>query len=242
VAAADLAELAAAVDDRSDLAREHVDELRGLGAAVCADAAAGLDGKAVVIEGFDAAGPALVKAVYDRGGRVVAVGTVKGTVSHPKGLDGPMLTQAWREHGPALVEHVDVLNQPATSVWEQEADVLCCGSKAGVLTADLAASLQVGCIVPTAPVPVTAKALAALRRGGIVVLPDFITTAAPMFAFWPGDDATIEGVRGSATIGLLGALGEVLDHPAGPLLGACERAEAYLATWRDTLPAFRPIA
>lgn len=242
VAAAELGELTAATDDRSPLAREHGDELRGLGVAVCADAAVGLDGKAVVIEGFDDAGPALVKAVYDRGGRVVAVGTAKGTVGHPKGLDGPMLTQAWREHGPALVEHVDVLNHPASSIWEQDADVLCCGSKAGVLTAELAAGLRVGCVVPSGPVPVTAKALAALRRAGAVVLPDFITTAAPLFAFWPGDDATIEGVRGSATIGLLGALGEVLDHPSGPLLGACERAEAYLGTWRDSLPPFRPIA
>src|SRR5690606_2793157 len=116
-------ELAAlhAADPAGELYRNHAAELRGLSAAICADAAVGLDGRAVVIEGFDASGPELVKAVYDRGGRVTAVATAKGTVVHPRGLDGPMLAQAWREHGPALVEHVDVVNQPPALVWEQEA-------------------------------------------------------------------------------------------------------------------------
>jgi hypothetical protein len=241
VGADELASLTA-VDTRGPLHREHADELRGLGAAICADAAIGLDGKRIVIEGFDAAGPELVKAVYDRGGRVVAIATAKGTVVHPKGLDGPMLTGAWREHGPGLVEHVDVLNQPAATIWEQEAEVLCVGSKAGVVDHDLAASLSVRAVVPVGPVPVTAKALAVLSRAGTVVLPDFITTAGPLFAARPGDDATIDSIRGAASVGLLGALGEVLDHERGPLLGACERAEAFLATWRDELPFGRPLA
>jgi hypothetical protein len=48
-------------------------------------------------------------------------------------------------------------------------------------------------------------------------------------------------VRGAASVALLGALGEVLPHEQGPLLGACLRAEAYLATWRDELPFGRPL-
>src|SRR5690606_16748391 len=131
------------------------------------------DGRAVVIEGFDASGPELVKAVYDRGGRVTAVATAKGTVVHPRGLDGPMLAQAWREHGPALVEHVDVVNQPPALVWEQEADVLCCGLKAGVIGNEQAAGVQTRAVVPIGRVPVTAKGLAVLRRSDVVVLPDF---------------------------------------------------------------------
>lgn len=229
-------------DTRSTLSRDHGDELRGLGVAICADAAVGLEGKRVVIEGFDAAGPELVKAVYDRGGKVVAVATAKGAVAHPKGLDGSMLTTAWREHGPAMVEHVDVLNQPAATIWEQEGEVLCVGSKAGVVDHELAAGLGASVVVPLGPVPVTAKALAILTRSGTTVLPDFITTAGPLFAARPGDGATIEGVRGAASVALLGALGEVLGHERGPLLGACLRAEAFLATWRDELPFGRPLA
>jgi glutamate dehydrogenase/leucine dehydrogenase len=224
------------------LFEDHGDELRGLGAVVCADAASTLDGQRVAIEGFDAAGPEIVRAVYDRGGRVTAVGTAKGTVVHPRGLDGPMLIQAWREHGPALVEHVDVVNQPAAVLWEQEADVWFVGSKAGVVDHEIAAGLRAAAVVPAGPVPVTAKALAVLHRAGVTVLPDFLTTAAPLFALRADADATNEGVRASASVGLLGALREVLAHDKGPVLGACERAEAYLSTWRDELPFGRPLA
>jgi glutamate dehydrogenase/leucine dehydrogenase len=241
VGADDLAPLASH-ERRSDLHREHADELRGLGAAICADAATGLEGRSAVIEGFDAAGPELVRALYDRGARVVAIGTAKGCVSQEKGLDGPMLGQARREHGAALVEHVDVVNQPAEELWQQDADVLFCGSKTGLIDHDRVAELRVTMVVPTGPVPVTAKALAAARRAEIVVLPDFITTSAPLFALEPGEGASLDGVRGAASVGLLAALGEVLGHERGPVLGACERAEAHLATWRDELPVYRPLA
>ena len=39
-----------------------------------------------------------------------------------------------------------------------------------------------------------------------------------------------------------GAVREVHGHDEGPLLGACERAEAFLATWQDELPFGRPLA
>jgi glutamate dehydrogenase/leucine dehydrogenase len=241
VAASELAPLAPH-ESRSQIHRDHAAELRGLGAAICADAAGGLDGRAVVIEGFDDAGPELVRAVYDRGGRVVAAATAKGCVAAPKGLDGAMLAQAWREHGPAMVEHADVLCQPAATLWEQDADVLFCGSKTGLVDHDLAATLRVSRVVPTGAAPVTAKALFTLRRADITVLPDFITTAAPLFALTPGDGATLDGVRAAASVALLGALGEVLDHPNGPVLAACDRAERFLLTWQDELPTYRPLA
>jgi hypothetical protein len=41
---------------------------------------------------------------------------------------------------------------------------------------------------------------------------------------------------------VVAVLDEVLDHADGPLLGACYRAEAFLRTWRDTLPFGRPLA
>jgi glutamate dehydrogenase (NAD(P)+) len=241
VAAEDLAPLAE-VDPRPALYHEHAADLRGLGVAVCADAACPLDGRGVVIEGFDASGPELAKAVYDRGGKVVAVSTAAGAAVQPRGLDASTLGQAWREHGAGLVDHLDGPKQPAGELWKQDADVLVCGSKAGVLDHDLAASLAVRAVVPGGPVPVTAKALAALRRAEVVVLPDFITTAAPLFAMGPDDHATLDGARAAASVALLGVLGEVLSHEHGPLLGACYRAEAYLGTWRDALPFGRPLA
>lgn len=237
-------EVAALVDadDRSAIFWEHGASLRGLGAVLCADASGGLDGRAVTIEGFDDAGPELARAVYDRGARVVAVSSPAGAAVDTRGLAAPMLTQAWREHGPAFVDHLDVPRQEQSALWAQEVDVLFVGSRAGVVDHHVAAGLTLGRVVPTGPVPVTARALATLTRAGTVVLPDFVTTAGSLFAMRPGEGASLEGVRASASVGLLGAVGEVVAHPDGPFLAACRRAEAFLGSWRDELPFGRPLA
>ena len=45
-----------------------------------------------------------------------------------------------------------------------------------------------------------------------------------------------------AAAAIADSLSEVLGHADGPLLAACYRAEAFLATWRTELPFGRPIA
>ena len=37
-------------------------------------------------------------------------------------------------------------------------------------------------------------------------------------------------------------ISSVISHADGPILGACERAEAFLARWQDDLPFGRPMA
>ena len=83
--------------------------------------------------------------------------------------------------------------------------------------------------------PVTAKALAALGRAGVVVLPDFVTTAGHLAA-WPEDGSSTDAAAIVAD-----RLASVLDHPRGPLVGACEVAEEFLSSW-STVPFGRPIA
>ena len=73
-------------------------ECDGLSAAVAADAAVGLDGRTVVIDGFSASGPALAEAVAERGGRVVGLGTAEGSLVADDGLDPGALAEAWAEH------------------------------------------------------------------------------------------------------------------------------------------------
>lgn len=98
-------------------------------------------------------------------------------------------------------------------------------------------------VVPSGPTPVTAKALARLRRAGKVVVPDFVSTAGPLFAGWPaaGPGGPEDPARAAAEA-IRGVMVDVMDHPDGPLLAACYRAEAYLATWCEQLPFGRPIA
>jgi len=234
------AEALRAHDPRPATWWDHRHDLRGAG--VAAAVASVVPGARVAIEGFDDAGPALAAAIVEQGGTVVAVATTAGAVAAPGGLDPVALAEAWSATGAAFVKELGDEASPADAVFSAEADVLVVGSKAGVVDHDLAAALAVKAVVPGAPLPVTAKALAALRRAGVVVLPDFVTTSGALFA-WPADGRapSYDEARAAAVAAIPGVLGEVADHPSGPLLGACERAEAFLESWAS-IPFGRPIA
>jgi glutamate dehydrogenase/leucine dehydrogenase len=230
-----------AVDPRPVGYWDMESELTGLGIAVAAEVASGgLDGRAVAIEGFDGAGPALARAVLERGGRVVAVATAVGTAVSPDGFDPAALEAAWNDHGAELVTVVDPQPGKPWAIFAVATDVLVVGSKPGIVDDQVAGGVSATVVVPGGPVPVTAKGLAVLRRAGRVVVPDFISTAGSLFAGWPspggGDPAAVAAADIAAT------LTEVLDHEDGPLLAACYRAETYLRSWRDALPFGRPLA
>jgi hypothetical protein len=237
------AALIRAHDPRSATFWDHRHDLRAAGVAA-AVAATRLAGR-VAIEGFDDSGPALAAALVAQGATVVAVATPSGTAIAAGGLDPQALAEAWAVHGPDLVGELGGAGAPTGAVFLAEADVLVAGSKVGVIDHHLAAELGdagVRAVVPGGALPVTAKALAALRRSDIAVLPDFVTTAGALFAWLDrGDPPSFEVAREMAAGAITGVLAEVADHPAGPLLAACERAEAFLATWTD-VPFGRPLA
>jgi hypothetical protein len=219
-------------------------ELRVAGIAAAASVAAGgsLDGRTAAVEGFDANGPTLARALAARGASVIAVSTTSGSAVLPRGIDPEVLESAWAAHGPEMVHQLGGASGESGAVFAVAADVLLVGSKVGVLDHEAADDLAAAAVVPSGPVPVTAKALATLRRAGVPVLPDFVTTAGHLAA-WPTDGASPGGDLPGAAVALVeGALAEVMDHPSGPVLAACERAEAFLATWCAELPFGRPIA
>jgi hypothetical protein len=127
-------------------------------------------------------------------------------------------------------------------VFATAADVLFCGSKMGAINHQSAERLKVATVVPHAPLPYTAKALAVMGRGGIVAVADFIPTGAPIHAWYPEGQATPDAVIAAATASIESALDHALGHEHGPFLGACIRAEEFLRTWRDSLPFGRPLA
>lgn len=114
-----------------------------------------------------------------------------------------------------------------------ECDVLVVGSKPGLIDHELAAALRTQVVVPAGPLPVTARGLAFAVRAGIVVLPDFVTTAAPLIAGLDPDG-------GDPAARIAAVIAEVADHPEGHLLGACERAEKFLTVWAS-IPFGRPL-
>jgi hypothetical protein len=112
---------------------------------------------------------------------------------------------------------------------------LVAGSKVGLIGLANADNVKARMIVPSGPMPVSAKALASFGRSGVVVLPDFVTTSGHLAA-WPVDGSSTDP---AALVG--DAIAQIIDAPNGPLLGACEVAEAFLESWA-TVPFGRPIA
>ena len=230
-------------DPRAADLREAAPSLLATGVAVATDTAlGGLADRTVAIDGIDAGTGPIIDALAARGARVVALSGAKGTVRNAGGFDAATVVAALAEHGAAGVEQLGGEVEPANGIYATEADALLSGSKVGAIDHDVAAGLTAKVVVPTAPVPVTAKALAALRRRGTVVLPDFITIAGPQFAMFAEDGATVDMVDAEVAHNVRGALELVLEHEDGPVLGACYLAEDFLRTWQETLPFGRPLA
>ena len=123
----------------------------------------------------------------------------------------------------------------AAARFDAECDVLFVAGKAGGLDHATAAGVRAATIVPLTPVPVTARALAVLGRKDAVVVPDFLSIAAPLLATHdPGGGDPVQRIR-DVTI-------ELADRGTGLWLAAAQRAEAQLAAWTAETPFGRPLA
>jgi glutamate dehydrogenase/leucine dehydrogenase len=123
----------------------------------------------------------------------------------------------------------------ATGGLDAACDVLLVAGKAGMLEHDLAAGVTAKVVVPLTPVPVTARALAVLGRAGTVVVPDFLSTAAPLLA-------AVDPEGGDPAERVHSSVAELAGEGTGLWMAAVTRAEDHLRTWRDELPFGRPLA
>jgi hypothetical protein len=140
---------------------------------------------------------------------------------------------------PVAQAAIDQLTGAGTDIaqprFDAECDVLFVAGKAGVLDHPTAEGVKATTIVPLSPVPVTARALAVLGRAGRVVIPDFLSVAAPLLAAHDPDGGDpVQRIR-DVTIALA-------DQGTGLWLAAAQRAEAQLATWTREKPFGRPLA
>ncbi|MFM7068293.1 MAG: hypothetical protein ACKOYM_02430 [Actinomycetes bacterium] len=135
-----------------------------------------------------------------------------------------------------------VLDCSEADALSTAADVLVCGSKAGLIDHQIAAQLPHRVVVPVGPVPVTARGLAVAARRDIVVLPDFVTTLGPLIG-WDAPEGTPFAESAATARDTVTSLVErALAHDESPTLGACAIAEAFLRTWQESLPFGRPMA
>jgi hypothetical protein len=123
----------------------------------------------------------------------------------------------------------------AESRFDAPCDVLFVAGKAGVLDHATAEGVQASTVVPLTTVPVTARALAVLRAAGRTVVPDFLSTAAPILA--AHDAAGGDPVQRIRELTI-----ELAEAGTGMWVAAAERAETNLATWTDESPFGRPLA
>ena len=112
--------------------------------------------------------------------------------------------------------------------FETAADILFVGSKMRVLDHDMADRLKVKAVVPVTRLALTTRGLARCTSRGVVVAPDFVSAAGALL-----------GAEVAATTRTL--LTDLVDHPAGPVMGACLQAEKFLQTWQESLPFGRPL-
>jgi hypothetical protein len=168
-----------------------------------------------------------------RDGDLVARGAVAAAVAAIGDLNG---ARALVQGGPAtlaatVAEHGATVLEPD----ERECDVVFAGGRIGSIDHEIAGGITAKAVVAAAPTPVTAKALAVFGRAGTTVIPDFVSTAAPLlYAFDADGGDAVERVAASAA--------EIAAEGAGAWMAAAKRAEAFLQTWQDALPFGRPLA
>ena len=218
------------------------DFLVALGASAAAEAAGlPVEGRRVAIEGFGPVGLALARLVADRGGSVVAVATGAGAQVDEGGFDVATLGEAWVRGGEGMVKEGSANPAPAWTVFGTDADLLFVGSKTGALTHESTDGVKAKGVIPIGPVPFTTKALLALQRAYVTVVPDFVALAGPHLAA-QGGAADPAAAAEATTAGITEVVEAAAAHEDGLFLGACHRAEDFLRSWQDSLPFGRPLA
>lgn len=221
------------------------DVLTGYGVAAAAEAAlragpgGGWDGRSVAIQGFGKVGGGVASEVVRRGGRVAAVSTAAGCVADPAGLDVRRLLEMRRGHGDDCVVHYGLpVGPPERLFTGVRADVLVPGARPGAISGRVARALPaaVRVVAPAANVPYTREGADVLRERGIAALPDFVCNAGAVIGYRSARDATPDQVLADAGARIAELIGEALDHPGGPLVGACERSARFLRGWWGSAP------
>ena len=201
-----------------------------------------LEGATIAIEGLSYISLALADHVVATGGKVVGIGTAAGSALNPDGFDIAAVFEAWTSGGDGCVKAIGGDIKAAWAIFGTKCDALLVGSKVGALTHEGAAAVKAASLLPTGLVPLTTKAVVALERAGRKVVPDFLTLAGPYLAAFgdvgDGPDVAAQGVSAQ----IAAAVRESAGSPDGLFLGACARAEAFLATWQPALPFGRPLA
>ncbi|GAU28505.1 hypothetical protein TSUD_156620 [Trifolium subterraneum] len=153
----------------------------GLGVVFATEAWLNENGKAVsdqtfAIQGFGNVGTWAAKAIFERGGKVVAVSDITGAIKNPNGIDITALLKHKETNG-NLTEFQGAEIMDANEVLVHECDVLIPCALGGVLNKDNAADVKAKLIVEAANHPTDPDADEILSKKGVTILPDIYANA-----------------------------------------------------------------
>ena len=204
----------------------------------------GLEGRRVVIRGFDDRGRAVARAIAARGGVVAGVSTTSGSVARGAGLDLDEVDDARAAHGDLFVTELGLELHLPDELLDLSVDAIVVGGGVGIVDEAFAERLAASAVVPVTDAPFTAGGLDTLWRRRIVARPDAATTAGPMLeALAPrGLTETERAARAERLIHE--RIDSARRSKADPFRYATMLADTFLATWvprelRPTEPAVR---
>ncbi len=133
-------------------------------------------GKTFAVQGFGNVGSWACRFLYDRGGRIVAVGDAGGGVRNPEGLDiGALLAHARTTRTVDGFAGGEPISNEA--LLRLDVDVLVPAALGGVITEANAADVRAGIVLEAANAPTTPRADEMLQARGVTVLPDIWVNA-----------------------------------------------------------------
>jgi glutamate dehydrogenase (NAD(P)+) len=142
------------------------------------DCGSTLEGAYIAIQGFGNVGWFVAVLAHQLGARIVAVSDVSGGIASPKGLDIPALADFARLRLPLAEYNAEGISRISNEeILAMPADILVPAALGGVITPEVARTVQAKAIIEAANAPTDPEADQILNKRGIPVIPDILANA-----------------------------------------------------------------
>lgn len=135
-----------------------------------------LKGMSVAVEGFGNVGSFAAKFLADAGAKVVAVSDSKGVIFNEKGLDVKKLSIVKEKEG-TVTKYGSGKVLPADEIISLPVDILITAAIPDLIKNGDVKKVKAKLIVEGSNIPMTADVEEALRKKGVLVVPDFVANA-----------------------------------------------------------------
>ncbi|CAL5030746.1 unnamed protein product [Urochloa decumbens] len=139
--------------------------------ALLAEYGKSISGSTFVIQGFGNVGSWAAQLIHERGGKIIALGDVTGSIRNKAGIDIPALMKH-RNDGGALKDFHSAEVMDSAELLVHDCDVLVPCALGGVLNKDNAPDVKAKFIIEAANHPTDPEADEILAKKGVIVLPD----------------------------------------------------------------------